>query len=321
MEQGGEVPVELRVARTHDDHRRARAVLRRVPDLLHEDVAAVVVRAGRLDPLPLVRLEVQAIAGLRHGEGGQREHGAVLAQPAQRGGVVVGEWHFAHLRKRRSRFLSRLEDEDPGGDIGQQIHVGAVADRRVALEEVILLGDQVSPAGAVRPVRQRDPLGGDLHDPIERGIEVGPQQQAAVLVPGACVGSLAREDRVDLTGGAIHDEDVVPHPAVLDAEEQQVSVPDLLDAEEGLGAVAVSENVLVLVARGPEAVVAGSRAVLPRTVDVEETLSLAVERDGSVERLGEPIGALFQHLQVEEPYMDLVEPAVADGIEEERSVG
>ena len=108
---------------------------------------------------------------------------------------------------------------------------------------------------------------------------------------------------------------------MLDAEQQQAAVLDLLEPEEGLRPVTLAEDLPVLAHLGADPVVAGPRPVLARPVDVVEALALPVEGDGSVERFREPLGPVFQRLEVEEAHHDLVEPAVPDAVEQELPVG
>ncbi len=130
-----------------------------------------------------------------------------------------GQGDLVHRLERRAR-LSGFEHQDTGGDVREQSHVGPLADGGVALEQVFLLGNPIPPARAVRPARRVHALGGDRDHPVERGVKVGREEQPVLLVAGGGVGASAFEHGMDLPASPVHHEDLVPHPTVLDAEQQ-----------------------------------------------------------------------------------------------------
>ena len=322
VEQRRRFAVRLDIAPPQERHRRPRAVGRGVEHLLDDEVPAVVVRTRGFDEFAFVGLEVEPVARLRRSERTEREHRGVLAVAGalQRRGMERRERHFADRAQRRSALRVLLVHDDPRRRIGEVVRVGPSADGRVPRQPLLPFRDPFRPPRAVGPSLRRGAFHRRGEHPVVRGVPVGMEQQPSVRVSRRHMGVFAGEHRMDGAARPLQQEDLVPRPAVLRADEQPLAAADLFHPQEGLRAVALAEEFPRLAGSVPDPVVAHPRPDLPRPMDGVEALAFAVERDRSVERLRQRVGPHLAGAQVEQVDADLVEPAVPDAEQQQRTV-
>ena len=221
---------------------------------------------------------------------------------------MLGQLDFA------GRRAVEFEDLDPARHMVQVGQVELAVDDRHALEDVVGFRHDLAPVGNLGPVEI------DLHQAVERRVQVRAHEQPAVAVVGVEAGLHAFDDRRRLPGSGLDQVEVAPGPSVLDADEQ-LRVVELLGADEGPRSDPLAEHQGVLRSIGAEPVEADTRTfdtVADGVVDAAAVLReerLVVQRPGHLEV---EVDVLFEVAQADRRF---VLAADADVVEQELPVG